>query len=363
MEIAVLGGGNGSYAAAAHLSEQGHSVRMWRRNHSRFSKILSSREIALEDWEGERKVKIDMATDDLSSAIKGAKLVLIPLPATCHNQLSIEVVPYLEDGQVVFFSPGTFGSYIFSESLRCSDNRAQVTFAETGTLPYLARKQSEEKVRISVYATRLPTGVYPSNRTAMAMETLSNAYPAVEPLRDALDGALMNAGPIIHPPLIILNAGPLEHFESWDIHNEGTQPSIRRVTSELDKERIYLREQLGYGEPHFPLENHYDDSKEEWMYGNHSHKKLTDSGDWREKIDLLTHRYMLEDVALGLSLWASIARWLNVDIPLATGILSISSAIVGRDLDSTGRTLENLGLAEFSKDTLNVLLREGVASE
>jgi len=99
------------------------------------------------------------------------------------------------------------------------------------------------------------------------------------------------------------------------------------------------------------------------MYGNHSHKKLTDSGDWREKIDLLNHRYMLEDVALGLSLWASIARWLNVDIPLATGILSISSAIVGRDLDSTGRTLENLGLAEVSKDTLNVLLREGVASE
>ena len=54
MEIAVLGGGNGSYAAAAHLSEQGHSVRMWRRNHSRFSKVLSSREIALEDWGGER---------------------------------------------------------------------------------------------------------------------------------------------------------------------------------------------------------------------------------------------------------------------------------------------------------------------
>ena len=32
---------------------------MWRRNHSRFSKILSSREIALEDWGGERKVKIE----------------------------------------------------------------------------------------------------------------------------------------------------------------------------------------------------------------------------------------------------------------------------------------------------------------
>ena len=359
MEIAVLGGGNGSYAAAAHLSEQGHSVRMWRRNHSRFSKVLSSREIALEDWEGERKVKIDMATDDLSSAIKGAKLVLIPLPATCHKQLSNEVAPYLEDGQVVFFSPGTFGSYIFAESLRCSDNRAQVTFAETGTLPYLARKQSEEKVRISVYATRLPTGVYPSNRTAMAMETLSNAYPAVEPLRDALDGALMNAGPIIHPPLIILNAGPLEHFESWDIHNEGTQPSIRRVTSELDKERIYLREQLGYGEPHFPLENHYDDSKEEWMYGNQSHKKLTDSGDWRESIDLRCHRYMREDTALGLSFMLSLSKWIGLELPITQGFLAIASAITGEDFFASERTFEKLGLRDLSTNKLKFRLTEG----
>lgn len=54
-------------------------------------------------------------------------------------------------------------------------------------------------------------------------------------------------------PLILMNAGPLEHFESWDIHNEGTQPAIRRVTSQLDLERMQVREALGYGAPHFPL--------------------------------------------------------------------------------------------------------------
>ena len=32
MDIAVLGGGNGSTAAAADLSEQKHRVRLWRRN-------------------------------------------------------------------------------------------------------------------------------------------------------------------------------------------------------------------------------------------------------------------------------------------------------------------------------------------
>ena len=52
----------------------------------------------------------------------------------------------------------------------------------------------------------------------------------------------MNAGPIIHPPLILMNAGPLQHFERWDIHNEGTQPAIRAVTDALDAERVALRE-------------------------------------------------------------------------------------------------------------------------
>ena len=49
-------------------------------------------------------------------------------------------------------------------------------------------------------------------------------------------------GPIIHPPLIVMNAGPIEHFERWDIHKEGTQAAIRRVTDALDAERIAVRE-------------------------------------------------------------------------------------------------------------------------
>ncbi len=68
---------------------------------------------------------------------------------------------------------------------------------------------------------------------------IGTAFPGViEDCGDALSGALMNAGPIIHPPLITMNAGPLEHFERWDIHKEGTQPAIRRVTDALDAERI-----------------------------------------------------------------------------------------------------------------------------
>ncbi len=131
----------------------------------------------------------------------------------------------------------------------------------------------------------------------MLCEVIRRAYPSIEPIEDALSAALMNAGPIIHTPLILMNAGPLEHFERWDIHNEGTQPSIRRVTDALDNERIALREALGYAPYHFPLRDHY--STDQWMYGS-AHDKLTDSGDWREHIDFNTHRYMREDVEYGL---------------------------------------------------------------
>src|SRR5262249_1447030 len=148
-----------------------------------------------------------------------------------------------------------------------------------------------------------------------------------------------NAGPIIHPPLITMNAGPIEHFERWDIHKEGTQPAIRRVTDALDGERIAIREALGYGPPHFPLADHYASQGPEWMYGRGSHDKLTESGDWRERIVLTEHRYMREDTHMGLSFLASVGRLAGVETPLVDAFLSIGSAICGEDFLATGRTL------------------------
>ena len=167
----------------------------------------------------------------------------------------------------------------------------------------------------------------------------------------------MNAGPIIHPPLILMNAGPLEHFERWDIHKEGTQPSIRRVTDALDNERIAVREALGYRPYHFPLRDHY--TTDQWMYGD-AHDKLTDSGDWREHIDLTTHRYMREDVELGLSFLVSVATWAGVPCPVARGLLSVASAVLGRDLlKESPRTLEAMGLTRLNRTEMTQLLDQG----
>lgn len=360
MDIAVLGGGNGSHAAAADLTASGHKVRFWRRDVEAIGALnASGNDLVLKDHSGSRSVSLETATSDIAEATVGADLIVCPTPATAQADIAASMAPYLVDGQVIFLPPGTFGSYLMARTIRDAGSTADLAFAEAGTLPYLARMHGDREIAITTRATRLPTGVFPLKQKNHALEVIRSAYPSVEDAGDALSGALMNAGPVIHPPLITMNAGPIEHFDHWDIHNEGTQPSVRRVTDRLDGERIAIRGALGYGAPHFPLADHYDNEGDEWMYGNLAHEKLTDSGDWREHLVLTEHRYMREDVATGLAFLVSVADWAGVPAPTATGLLAIGSAICEGDFRQSGRTLESLGLGSLSRDEMRQLLHEG----
>jgi len=356
MRVAVLGGGHGGHAAAADLSEQGHEVRFWRRDAAALRALGEAGGIALIDAAGTRRVMPARLCTDLGEAVLGAELIVLPAPATAQDDVADGLAPHLADGQVVFLPPGTFGAVTMARRVRSAGGRAEVAWTETGTLPYLARKRAPDTVAITIRAVRLPTGTYPARLADRALATLARAYPSVQPCGDALSAALMNAGPVIHPPLILMNAAPLQHFPRWDIHAEGTQPSVRAVTDALDRERIAVREALGYGGPHFPLSDHYGSDR--WMYGD-AHRRLVDSGDWRETIDLHAHRYMTEDTVLGLAFLASAARYAGVDAPLAHGLLAVAGAILGRDLRHGPRSFEALGLTHLGREALREALREG----
>ncbi len=236
MRIAVLGGGNGSFAAAGDFALAGHEVRLWRRDKAAVAAHQAAgNAVIVKDFQGRREGKLALVTGDVGAAVRGTELILCPAPATAQEDIARLLAPHLVDGQVVFLPPGTFGSVLFAKTAREVGNDADVAFAETGTLPWLTRKHGAFEAAVTVRAKRLPTGVFPLIRKAHALATLRRAFPGViEDCGDALSAALMNAGPIIHPPLIVMNAGPLQHFDRWDIHKEGTQPAIRRVTDALD---------------------------------------------------------------------------------------------------------------------------------
>jgi opine dehydrogenase len=106
------------------------------------------------------------------------------------------------------------------------------------------------------------------------------------------------------------------------------------------------------------LADHYNTSN--WMYGKLAHDKLVDSGDWHEHLDLKTHRYLQEDIGLGLAFIVSLSEWAGTASPVAAGLLAIAGAASGNDFRKTGRTMETLGLVQESRGRLSDMLREGI---
>ncbi len=96
------------------------------------------------------------------------------------------------------------------------------------------------------------------------------------------------------------------------------------------------------------------------MYGRGSHDKLTDSGDWREHIVLTQHRYMLEDVRIGLSFLVSCGELAGVPTPLARAFLSIGGAVCGEDFMQTGRTLRVARACRLDRKAIQTMLAEGL---
>src|SRR5206468_10679244 len=59
--------------------------------------------------------------------------------------------------------------------------------AETGTLPYLARKTGPAAVAAPVRAANLPVGVFPASRGKEALARVRELYAATRPCVDAID--------------------------------------------------------------------------------------------------------------------------------------------------------------------------------
>ncbi|HXM53914.1 MAG TPA: NAD/NADP octopine/nopaline dehydrogenase family protein [Candidatus Dormibacteraeota bacterium] len=333
--IAVLGGGHGALAAAGDLAIRGFTVRLALRNRNRFAELFETGRVTL-TGALEGTGELALVTDDHAAATRGADLVLVPLPAIAQVAMAERVAPAVHDGQLVALLPGNLGSQAMRRAL------PGAVFAETATLPYGARQRGPAAAGLALVAHHNPTGAFPSADTDAVIARLREVYHVTEPVENALSAALLNSNGALHAPLVLLSAAPIERLGEYDIHVEGTTPSVRRVIAALDEERIALRQALGYTSPHWPLMDYYADA--DWFYGRGAYSRVQRDSVWREKLDF-GHRYVAEDVGCGLVLWSSLGRALGVPTPLADACIQLASVLTGVDYRATGRTLESLGLA------------------
>jgi opine dehydrogenase len=358
MKVAVLGGGNGGFAAAADLALGGHEVRLWRRAAPDLEPVRAAGGIMLRAEGRQGQGRLRAATADLGAALDGADVILLALPAFAQEPLAAELGRYLTERQIVFLTPGTFGSYVMARVIARAGGRLPRAFAETGTLPYLARKTGPTEVAAPVRAANLPVGVFPASRTAEVVDVLRQLYDTLRPCADVLDVALTNVGPVLHPPLVLLNLGAIDGGR-FDIHATGTTRSVRTLIDALDSERVRGRKGWRYPAPHYEMATYYDNARAaEGLYGAGAKAKLLASGLWSEQLTL-EHRYVTEDVVHGLALLESAARTVGVPTGAGTGLLQVFGALLARELVGRGRALEHHGLGDFAVREIRQLLIDG----
>ena len=146
-----------------------------------------------------------------------------------------------------------------------------------------------------------------------------------------------NPGPVVHPTLVLLNAAAID-AGPFALEVSETTPSVQRLIDAVDGERMAIRAGLGSPSTFRP---------------SSSHDHLP------EEVATFEHRYVTEDVALGLSLLESAGRLAAADTPVISGLLSVFGALLGRDLRADGRGLDRLGLGDFVRREIGELLHDG----
>ena len=325
MRIAVLGGGNGAYAAAADLADQGHEIRFWRRDRMALAALRQAGgAIMLEDFRDARPVRLALVSDDLAPALRDAELIVIPAPAFAQAEIARQVAPHLAPGQVVLLPPGSFGSYAMARLARDAGCRAPVSFAETGTLPWLTRKHGPFEVAITIRAKRLPAGVFPLSPPEQAFAVIRRAFPGDRAVRRRAVRCADECR-ADHPSAADRDECRADRAFRALGHPQGRHASQRSAASPTRSMPNASRcaRLSAMARRIFRWRIITPTEGEQWMYGRGSHDRLTDSGDWRERIDPDEHRYMREDLRLGLSLLVSVAELAGVATPLARAFLAI----------------------------------------
>src|SRR5699024_9144327 len=146
--------GNGAHAAVVDQSLRGHEVTWYRRDPATFP---PDGRLTHDGILGQGELAPARTTDDLATAVGAADLVLAPIPAHLQPELLDDLLPVRAPGGAVAFTPGT------GATLLAARTRPDVTFLETGTLPYLTRLTGPARISIPVVSHHLPVGSEPGH--------------------------------------------------------------------------------------------------------------------------------------------------------------------------------------------------------
>ena len=355
---AVIGGGNGGQSAAGHLGMLGYPVRIYDIFEESMTAINAQGGIKVTGViEGFGPV--EFATTDIKKAMHGADIVMVIAPAIAHRDIAAAMAPHVREGQFVFVHPGaTFGALEFNQVFTAHGvKRGAITLCEAQSLLYATRLVKHGEVSIKGIKKSLAVGALPASRTGEVIAALSEAFPEIHGAKNVLETSLTNLNAVMHPTPSLLNASLIESKWDWKYYMDGITPTIGALVERLDKERVVLGRAVGLALP--GVLDMYQD-----MYGvaapTLSETVRLNKAYWeiagQKRIDT---RYILEDIPTGLVPMVALADKFGVPCEIMKTICKLGNFVLDRELIVSGRTLENLGLAHFSKEELLAFIEMG----
>jgi opine dehydrogenase len=361
-KFTVIGAGHGGKAMAAHLALMGADVALWNRTFEHIEIVKKRGGIELDSGEnGPRGFgELSLVTSDIAEAIAHAQVIMVVLPSSAHADIAKISAPHLKDGQIVILHPGrTLGAIEFVKVVRDSGCTADITVAEAETFIYASRSDGPAQARIFRIKEAVPLAALPSIRNERVLKAIEHAYPQFIDGVDVLHTGLNNMGAIFHPALTLLNAGWIEATHGdYQFYIDGVTPSVARVLEVLDRERVTVASSVGIRARTSLewLKLAYDTSGEDLHEAIHNQP-----GYYGIKAPAtLNHRYIFEDVPMSLVPIASLGMRYGVSVRGMESIIRLGSIIHRTDYWRKGRTVERLGLEQWSVSELTQFVKEGV---
>ncbi len=343
LKIAVMGGGNSAQTMAADLALAGHKVNLC--DLPEFSEniqpLMETKQIekygSLNTQGRTGLAKLEKVTTDVKEAIKQVDLILIAVPAYKHMAFYEALAKELEDGQTIVTIPGNWGALRLYNLLTKMGIKKDVKIAETNVCMCICRAAEAflgpGKVRVILERDIIQIAAMPAKDTGTVFETLKPLFANLTPAANILETSLNNGNLVIHGPLMLMNAGWLEHTNGrFMIYRDGLTPSVGSVADAIGDERDRINRTLGFIP--LPRESHYQRIKAaEWP------KDPCEVGP-----QSLNHRYITEDIPFGLVPLAYLGDLLDVPTPVSDAIIELSSTANHSNYWKEGLTLEKLGL-------------------
>lgn len=334
------------------------------------------------------KGEFSCATNSVAECVRGAKLIIVGVPSVAHEAFFEQLIPCLEDGQIIHIIPDNYGSLKLRKMMREAHCTKDVIIGGWSSAPYGTRVDTEGGVTkptcsLVYRAITLRGAALPSADTEVFVES-SKALGCFDAITEGdgavcgdtvLDIGFSNVNPVIHVPGTVLGVSTMENFgtvlgkniHDYSIYSHSFCPSISEVQYQFYNEEIALANAIGVGIQPFKKEVFFQRTSvlgEEYM-GEGCNVPFEEEWEVGYATGPFTiqNRYVTEDVPVGCHVYHELGIKFGVPTPVIDAMIVLGGVMNKTDYMAEGLSLADLGIDHLDKEQLLAYLHAGAYVE